>query len=39
MGTMLLRTDEADTSPTYLQALGNPAFTETVLTRTTLMRV
>lgn len=32
-GTMLLRTDEAGTSATYLQALGNPAFTETVLTR------
>lgn len=33
VGTMLLRTDEAGTSPTYLQALGNPAFTETILTR------
>lgn len=33
VGTMLLRTDEAGTSPTYLQALGNQAFTETVLTR------
>lgn len=33
VGTMLLRTDEAGTSPTYLQALGDPAFTETVLTR------
>ncbi|MGO1737327.1 MAG: NAD(P)H-dependent flavin oxidoreductase [Leucobacter sp.] len=33
VGTMLLRTDEAGTSPAYLQALGNPGFTETVLTR------
>lgn len=33
VGTMLLRTDEAGTSPTYLQALADPAFTETVLTR------
>lgn len=33
VGTMLLRTDEAGTSPTHLRALGDPAFTETVLTR------
>lgn len=33
VGTLLLRTDEAGTSPTHKSALGNPAFTETVLTR------
>ncbi|MCE0764947.1 nitronate monooxygenase [Pseudonocardia kujensis] len=33
VGTLLLRTDEAGTSPTHKQALGDPAFTETVLTR------
>ncbi|MFJ7242949.1 NAD(P)H-dependent flavin oxidoreductase [Streptomyces olivaceus] len=33
VGTLLLRTDEAGTSATHKQALGNPAFTETVLTR------
>ncbi|GAA4519315.1 nitronate monooxygenase [Brachybacterium paraconglomeratum] len=33
VGTMLLRTDEAGTSPTHRSALGDPAFTETVLTR------
>ncbi|ASK64733.1 2-nitropropane dioxygenase [Brachybacterium avium] len=32
-GTMLLRTDEAGTSPTHRAALADPAFTETVLTR------
>ncbi|MGB4776840.1 NAD(P)H-dependent flavin oxidoreductase [Microbacterium sp.] len=33
VGTMLLRTDEAGTSPTHKHALGDRAFTETVLTR------
>ncbi|WP_313662703.1 nitronate monooxygenase [Cellulosimicrobium cellulans] len=33
VGTLLLRTDEAGTSPTYRRALTDPAFTETVLTR------
>ncbi|MGN7704703.1 NAD(P)H-dependent flavin oxidoreductase [Cellulosimicrobium sp. ES-005] len=33
VGTLLLRTDEAGTSPTYRRALADPAFTETVLTR------
>lgn len=33
VGTLLLRTDEAGTSPTHRRALGDPAFTETVLTR------
>ncbi|MET0862417.1 MAG: nitronate monooxygenase [Microbacterium sp.] len=33
VGTLLLRTDEAGTSPTHKQALGDPTFTETVLTR------
>ncbi|WP_082900003.1 nitronate monooxygenase [Rhodococcus phenolicus] len=33
VGTLLLRTDEAGTSPTHKQALADPAFTETVLTR------
>ncbi|MDN6659614.1 MAG: nitronate monooxygenase, partial [Acidipropionibacterium jensenii] len=33
VGTLLLRTDEAGTSPTHKHALGDPAFTETVLTR------
>lgn len=33
VGTLLLRTDEAGTSPTHRQALADPAFTETVLTR------
>lgn len=32
-GTMLLRTDEAGTSPTHRAALADPAFTETALTR------
>lgn len=33
VGTLLLRTDEAGTSPTHRKALTDPAFTETVLTR------
>ncbi|HIV58095.1 MAG TPA: nitronate monooxygenase [Candidatus Stackebrandtia faecavium] len=33
VGTLLLRTDEAGTSPTHKRALGDTAFTETVLTR------
>lgn len=33
VGTMLLRTDEAGTSPTHRSALGDPSFTETVVTR------
>ncbi|GLY15251.1 oxidoreductase [Kineosporia sp. NBRC 101677] len=33
VGTLLLRTDEAGTSATHKQALGDPAFAETVLTR------
>ena len=33
VGTLLLRTDEAGTSLTHKQALADPAFTETVLTR------
>ena len=33
VGTMLLRTDEAGTSPTHKRALADPTFTETVLTR------
>ncbi|QTX04224.1 NAD(P)H-dependent flavin oxidoreductase [Agromyces archimandritae] len=33
VGTLLLRTDEAGTSPTHARALADPAFTETVLTR------
>lgn len=33
VGTLLLRTDEAGTSPTHRQALGDSALTETVLTR------
>ncbi|TDD41347.1 NAD(P)H-dependent flavin oxidoreductase [Saccharopolyspora elongata] len=33
VGTLLLRTDEAGTSPTHKRALGDPVFTETVLTR------
>lgn len=33
VGTLLLRTDEAGTSPTHKQALGDPTFTETVMTR------
>lgn len=33
VGTVLLRTDEAGTSPTHRQALEDPQFTETVLTR------
>lgn len=33
VGTLLLRTDEAGTSPTHRAALGNPAYTETVITR------
>lgn len=32
-GTLLLRTDEAGTSPTHRAALADPAYTETVLTR------
>ncbi|HEX7351856.1 NAD(P)H-dependent flavin oxidoreductase [Brachybacterium sp.] len=32
-GTMLLRTDEAGTSPTHRAALADPSFRETVLTR------
>lgn len=33
VGTLLLRTDEAGTSPTHRAALDSPSFTETVLTR------
>lgn len=33
VGTMLLRTDEAGTSPTHRAALADPRFRETVLTR------
>lgn len=33
VGTLLLRTDEAGTSPTHKHALSDPVFTETVLTR------
>lgn len=33
VGTLLLRTDEAGTSPTHRQALGDDSFTETILTR------
>lgn len=33
VGTLLLRTDEAGTSPTHRAALADPAFTETVITR------
>jgi NAD(P)H-dependent flavin oxidoreductase YrpB (nitropropane dioxygenase family) len=33
VGTLLLRTDEAGTSPTHRSALGDPAFTSTVITR------
>ncbi|OCG75217.1 NAD(P)H-dependent flavin oxidoreductase [Microbacterium sediminis] len=33
VGTLLLRTDEAGTSPTHRAALADPAATETVLTR------
>lgn len=33
VGTLLLRTDEAGTSPTHKRALCDPTFTETVLTR------
>lgn len=33
VGTLLLRTDEAGTSPAHRRALGDPAFSETVLTR------
>jgi nitronate monooxygenase len=33
VGTLLLRTDEAGTSPTHRAALADPRFTETVLTR------
>lgn len=33
VGTLLLRTDEAGTSPTHRAALANPRFTETVITR------
>lgn len=33
VGTLLLRTDEAGTSPTHAQSLADPAFTETVMTR------
>ncbi|KAB1656353.1 nitronate monooxygenase [Pseudoclavibacter chungangensis] len=33
VGTLLLRTDEAGTSPTHRRALGDPAHTETVVTR------
>lgn len=34
VGTLLVRTDEAGGSATYKQALTNPDFTETVITRT-----
>src|SRR5699024_6084142 len=33
VGTLLLRTDEAGTSPAHKRALCDPTFTETVLTR------
>lgn len=33
VGTLLLRTAEAGTSPTHREALADPAFTETTLTR------
>ncbi|MEU8263657.1 nitronate monooxygenase [Micromonospora sp. NPDC048999] len=33
VGTLLLRTDEAGTSPTHKAALADPAFGETVITR------
>ncbi|WP_345752507.1 NAD(P)H-dependent flavin oxidoreductase [Microbacterium rhizophilus] len=33
VGTLLLRTDEAGTSPTHRRALGDPAFAQTVVTR------
>ncbi|TPW77821.1 NAD(P)H-dependent flavin oxidoreductase [Schumannella soli] len=33
VGTLLLLTDEAGTSPTHRAALADPAFTETVITR------
>ncbi|MGK9221171.1 nitronate monooxygenase [Microbacterium barkeri] len=33
VGTLLLRSDEAGTSPTHKDALGDPAYTDTVLTR------
>ncbi|WP_258934453.1 nitronate monooxygenase [Nesterenkonia pannonica] len=33
VGTLLLRTDEAGTSPTHRAALSDPQFEETVLTR------
>lgn len=33
VGTLLLRTDEAGTSPAHRQALADPAYTETVITR------
>lgn len=33
VGTLLLRTDEAGTSPTHRAALGDPSFGETTLTR------
>src|SRR5699024_12610206 len=33
VGTLLLRTDEAGTSPTHKRALCDPTFTETVLTK------
>ena len=33
VGTLLLRADEAGTSPTHKRALADPAFTETVITR------
>jgi len=33
VGTLLLRTDEAGTSPTHRAALADPAFTETIITR------
>ncbi len=33
VGTLLLRTDEAGTSPIHRAALADPAYTETVLTR------
>lgn len=33
IGTLLLRTDEAGTSPAHQEALANPAFRETVVTR------
>ncbi|WGT47430.1 NAD(P)H-dependent flavin oxidoreductase [Tessaracoccus lacteus] len=33
VGTLLLRTDEAGTSPTHRRALGDPSFVETVFTQ------